>query len=93
MFGTVAGLLGLDGERVGRIYLYLTMRGLVSSAVRLGMAGPLEAQSIQHALAPVAERAVLRALAVVPDDAAQMAPLLDLIQGMHDRLYSRLFQS
>jgi urease accessory protein UreF len=27
------------------------------------------------------------------DDAAQTAPLIDLWQASHDRLYSRLFQS
>jgi urease accessory protein UreF len=30
---------------------------------------------------------------VGPLDIAQTAPLLDLFQSMHDRLYSRLFQS
>jgi urease accessory protein UreF len=27
------------------------------------------------------------------DDLAQTAPVIDLVQGAHDRLYSRLFQS
>jgi urease accessory protein len=31
--------------------------------------------------------------ALGPDALAQPAPLLDLLQGTHDRLYSRLFQS
>ncbi len=31
--------------------------------------------------------------AVAPHDIAQTAPLIDLFQSTHDRLYSRLFQS
>jgi urease accessory protein UreF len=61
--------------------------------VRLGRIGPLEAQAIQRQLAPLldAARAVGRAIAL--GDLAQTAPLADLYLGLHDQLYSRLFQS
>jgi urease accessory protein len=93
VFGVVANALDVDPERAGRLFLFLSLRGLTSAAVRLGVVGPLEAQSIQYRLAADAERYAAEALRTPVEDVAQTAPLLDLAQGGHDRLYSRLFQS
>ena len=73
--------------------MFLAMRGLFSAAVRLGAMGAFEAQALQRTLADSADRAANLALTIEPQDAAQTAPLLDLLQQTHDRLYSRLFQS
>jgi urease accessory protein len=93
VFGVLTCRLGLAALPAARLFLFLHFRGLVSSAVRLGIVGPLEAQSMQHQLAPVAEAAAIHAATLTLDDLAQTAPLLDLWQGAQDRLYSRLFQS
>ncbi len=69
------------------------LRGWVASAVRLGIVGPLEAQSIQHRLGFLGREVAASADAASVDDLAQTAPLFDLWQGAQDRLYSRLFQS
>lgn len=92
-FGVLAHELGFSAGTALRIFLFLQLRGLVSAAVRLGIVGPLEAQSIQRELAPTAESAAQAAEAFTHNDLAQTAPLLDLWQGAQDRLYSRLFQS
>ena len=68
-------------------------RGVSSAAVRLGIIGAYEAQAIQADLAPHIDTIVQRCGALAPHDIAQTAPLLDLFQSTHDRLYSRLFQS
>jgi len=60
--------------------------------VRLGVVGPLQAQELLAGLAGAARR-VLAAADPAPEEAASSAPLLDLLQGHQDRLYSRLFQS
>lgn len=93
IFGLACRELGIELEPAIRLLLFLTLRGLVSAAVRLGIAGPLEGQSLQWRLAPYAEGLIAGALKTPAEDAAHTAPLLDLLQGGHDRLYSRLFQS
>jgi urease accessory protein len=93
VLGVIAAALGLSPEQAGRAAIFLAMRGLLSGAVRMGALGAFEAQALQRSLAESAERAAELALAIDPQYAAQTAPVLDLVQQTHDRLYSRLFQS
>jgi urease accessory protein len=74
-------------------HLYFHLRGLLASAVRLNLVGPMEGQRWQFRWGILAQE-IARACAT-PDAsrAVQTAPLLDLWQGNQPRLYSRLFQS
>jgi urease accessory protein len=92
-FGAAAGMLGLDRRTTARALLFLHLRGLVSSAVRLGLVGPLRAQALQFDLGGRAQRHADRLIDHPVERAAQTAPIADILQGSHDRLYSRLFQS
>ncbi len=92
-FGAVAATLGLDRHTALRLYLFQQIRALVSSAIRLGAIGPLAGQALQATLAQPAHAACARAATLTLDDLATSAPLHDLCQGHHDRLYSRLFAS
>ena len=76
-----------------RAFLFIIVRGVSSAAVRLGLIGAYEAQEVQSVLAADIERTVQRCGALGPAEIAQTAPLIDLCQSTHDRLYSRLFQS
>ena len=93
VFGAVMGALGLDGRATARMFFFQHLRGLLAGAVRLGIVGPMEAQSLQHRLSPRAEEVLARCGGSSVDDIAQTSPLLDIWQGAQDRLYSRLFQS
>jgi urease accessory protein len=93
VFGAVARALDLNRDAVLRLFVFVQVRGWISSAVRLGIVGPLQGQAIQHHLAAHAQAIVDLGSGCSLDDTAQTAPLLDLFQGTHDRLYSRLFQS
>jgi urease accessory protein len=93
VFGAVGRAIGLAEEEVRRLFLFLTVRGALSAAVRLGLVGPLEAQRIQAGAGGVLDRVLDASRALGIDDAHQTAPLLDLHQATQDRLYSRLFQS
>ena len=93
IFGWCTRRLRLDRPAALRLFLHLHLRGLTSSAVRLGIVGPLESQTIQAHLAPRAEEILSGCGDLGMDDIAQTAPLLDIWQGSQDRLYSRLFQS
>lgn len=93
VFGIVARALSLERERAARMFQFWHLRGWLAGAVRLGLVGPLEAQSLQVQLGSFAEDVCRRFNNLRLEDAAQTAPLLDLWQGAQDRLYSRLFQS
>lgn len=78
---------------MARVLLLVTLRGMVSAAVRLGIVGPMEAQSLQYELHPYGEVLAAESALWGVEDAAQTSPVIEVLQGMHDRLYSRLFLS
>ena len=91
LFGALLRSLAVGLEDAQRLLLFGTLRGAVSAAVRLALLGTHEAQALQARLAPTLEEA-LRACAGLREP-QQTAPLADLLQATHDRLYSRLFLS
>jgi urease accessory protein len=91
--GATFRMLGIPVETAQHMMLFGTARGVISAAVRLGIVGSYEAQRLQHACAPVLDEAARQCAALTVADLAQPAPVLDLLQAAHDRLYSRLFQS
>ncbi len=93
LFGVVSRELDVLLDEAQRAWLFIHLRGAISSAVRLGLVGPLAGQALQHRLGPVADDVLKRCAILGSRDVAQTAPLLDLYQGHHDRLYSRLFSS
>ena len=69
-------------------------RGVLSAAVRLGVVGPLRGAAAAVGVAGVSATVLARYRdADVRSTLAQTAPFIDILQGAHDRLYSRLFQS
>jgi urease accessory protein len=92
-FGAAAAVLGAARLDAQRVYLFSSLRSGLSAAVRLGLTGPLESQRIQAGLAPELENALARCAGIDVENAEQTAPVLDILQGAQDRLYSRLFQS
>lgn len=93
VFGAGLRLLEVPLADTVRLFFFNHLRGVLAAAVRLNIAGPMEAQILQRRLAPVAEQVIAQCQSLTVDDLAQTAPLLDLWQGAQDRLYSRLFQS
>jgi urease accessory protein len=88
VFGAATRALAISVDDACAIWIHLALRGLLSAAVRLGALGPLDAQKIQHDLAPRCAE-----IAAAPLELAVTAPIPELTQMLHDRLYSRLFQS
>lgn len=93
VFGFVTRTLGVARDEAFATFLHLGLRGALSAAVRLGVAGPAGAQALHHRLHGVLEAAATRARTLQLADVAQPSPLAELIGATHDRLYSRLFQS
>jgi len=93
VFGMVLRVMQVSPGSCVRLFLFLSLRTLLASAVRLGIVGSMAAQSLQSRLVPDAERVALRCAALRVQDAAQCSALLEILHGAHDRLYSRLFQT
>jgi urease accessory protein len=93
MFGAIFSALAIPLADTQRAFLFTGLRSTGSAAVRLGLIGGYEAQEIQAALAGDIDEVIRRCGELGPQDIAQTAPLVDLFQSTHDRLYSRLFQS
>jgi urease accessory protein len=91
--GAVFEVLGLSLPTAQRMVLYGTARGVLSAAVRLGIVGSFDAQRLQYACGPRVEEIADQCTSLSIGDLAQTAPLVDMLQAGHDRLYSRLFQS
>lgn len=93
VFGACLGALGIERRDALALYLHQTARGVLSAAVRLGRLGPHEAQRRQHELGSVCDEVLEACWERAPGEAAQTAPLLELLAAQQDRLYARLFQS
>jgi urease accessory protein len=93
VFGIMCRLVHIPIGRTASLYLFIALRGWVSAAVRLGIVGPMEGQTIQARLLPTIQSWAEAALEWNCDDAAQTAPVADMLLAGQDRLYSRLFQS
>lgn len=91
--GALCRLLGLSLDEAHDLFLYQSLRGWVSAAVRLGIVGPLEGQTIQLDLGPTLTSVKERCASLRDGDVRQVSPLLDLFSASHDRLYTRLFQT
>lgn len=91
--GAMLNALGVGVEDARRLCLYGTARSVLAAAVRLGIVGSYDAQRLQYDVTPAMLAIADRCAALDERDLAQTAPLLDLLQAAHDRLYSRLFQS
>jgi urease accessory protein len=93
VFGATLHSLEVSHSVSARLFLFMSLRTLLTSAVRLGITGPMAAQLLQRKLAPHAEAVAVDCSNLSVADITNTSPLLDILQGVHDRLYSRLFQT
>ncbi len=91
--GVVFRTIGLPQETARKVVLFSAARGVLSAAVRLGVVGSYGAQQIQHAAETQLDATLERCRGLAAEQICQTAPIIDVLQGAHDRLYSRLFQS
>jgi urease accessory protein len=93
LFGRIFAALDVALIDTQRAFLFISARAVSSAAVRLGIIGSYEAQTMQSGVAAHIDLVIQACGALGPHEIAQTAPLIDLFQSTHDRLYSRLFQS
>ena len=92
-WGLLARAVGLDDVATVDAFLFQHVRGLLSAAVRLNVVGPMQAQCVLAALKVTRQDCIDLARRTTVDTATGTAPTLDLLQSLHERLYSRLFNS
>ncbi|MBI3836615.1 MAG: urease accessory protein UreF [Planctomycetia bacterium] len=93
VFGAVTAALNVTAKSATHLLLYIVLRGLISSAIRLNVVGPFQGQAVQYHFGPFVQRLVERCSQCRLEDVAQTAPMIEILHGTHDRLYSRLFRS
>ncbi len=93
VFGMTFRIAGLKHRHTCRIFMYQFLRDQISAAVRLGQIGPMEAARLQKRHHKTAIRAMTSVAQTDYTRATRCAPQWDIAQGMHEFLYSRLFQS
>lgn len=91
VFGLVMASLSADPRTTADAVLFCQARSVLAASVRLGIIGPLQAQKLQHDATDLAHTLAQTTHTLGLDDAAQTAPLLEIVAGGHDRLYSRMF--
>ncbi|CAG8729941.1 13844_t:CDS:2 [Dentiscutata heterogama] len=92
-FGLVTKCLGISLERTQHLYLFLFARAILSAAVRLNIIGPYYSQRLLTECQVYVEKSLEKTCKLNSKAAVQTSPLLDILQGRHDKLYSRLFNS
>lgn len=80
-------------DELRELAMYGALRSAVSAAVRLGVVGPLRAQRLLLGAADAGRRALTATQDLGSCAACSVAPVVELAQASHDRLYARLFQS
>jgi len=91
--GRITRWLNIPLSDAAPLFIHITVRDLISSAVRLNIIGPLAGQTLWPQLDNEIEQVLKQTEQISIEDIAQTSPLLDILQANHDRLYSRLFQS
>ena len=93
VFGRCLAFLNGDQRETLQLFLFMTLRSLISSAIRLGIVGPIYGHAMQHEFGSLVTDLVDGFADSEATETCQTAPLIELLQATHDRIYSRLFQS
>jgi urease accessory protein len=106
-FAIVCWYLGIECDRTCLMFLFCCVRTIISAAVRLNILGPYSGQTLMlecHDMVKLVweeyddrkKRLNVYDLGILSEygpAAVQTAPILDIIQSCHDKLYTRIFNS
>lgn len=91
--GLCLARLGYPVADARRLHLFCVLRDQMSAAIRLGLIGPTDGHQVQAGCFRFCEELQQSSADRTYIDAARNAPLIDIAQGSHVQLYSRLFQN
>lgn len=95
LWGVAAMSLGLNLEEACYIFLLNHAKAVISAGVRASVMGPYQAQSLLagEPLQKLVKESLEKVWFLQPEDAGQVVPSMDLWNGRHELLYSRIFNS
>lgn len=95
IWGAAAVSLGLNLEEAGYVFLLNHSKAVISAGVRASVMGPYQAQSLLagEPLQKLVKTSLEKVWFVQPEDAGQAVPSMDIWNGRHELLYSRIFNS
>ena len=85
--------LECENADIERLYLFMVLRDQISAAIRLGVIGPMDGNVLQRNLYATCESVRIASGDKRFNDAVKTCPVLELAQGYHDYIYSKLFQN
>ncbi|MEM9215358.1 MAG: urease accessory UreF family protein [Cyanobacteria bacterium P01_F01_bin.150] len=93
IFAVVGQAIGLDEDNTVFAFLHNFLTGLCGAALRLGLIGHINAQTLLKNMAPSLECVARGAIATELDDMWSCTPFLDIAQLTHDALPQKLFST
>ena len=95
LFGCVCAASTIPKETAAYIYLFKHCQAVMSAAVRSSAVGPYQAQAVLASgwLQNRIQTEIATNWDIDPENASQTVPVLELVQTLHGKLYSRIFQS
>lgn len=95
VYGVLCSLAGIGLEETGYLFLLGHVKAVLSAAVRQSLIGPYHMQALLAAESTrgIMDNGLTVAKGIAVEDAGQSIPTLDLYQGRHELLYSRVFNS
>ncbi|XP_053379456.1 uncharacterized protein LOC123527607 [Mercenaria mercenaria] len=93
VFGAICATLNINLQASSAAFLFTTLRTVLASAVRLDKVGPIEAQTIQTELQQEIPTVIERHKHRKSEDACMIYPHIDIVQNIHDTMFSKLFYS
>eukprot|EP00922_Rhytidocystis_sp_ex-Travisia-forbesii_P070310 GHVS01105052.1.p1 GENE.GHVS01105052.1~~GHVS01105052.1.p1 ORF type:complete len:247 (-),score=13.19 GHVS01105052.1:123-863(-) len=93
VFGEVCAARGISLDACLQMYLFGTLRTVLSAAVRQGITGPYEGQRMQSQCQSLIPKLIQEHSLLSPEDAYVSFPLVDIMQSSHDHFFSKMFYS
>ena len=95
LWGVTSCILGIDLRQSAYIFLVSHAKAVLGAAVRASVLGPYQMWNIlaSKGLQRIICKSLDEVWTMLPEDAAQVMPSMDLWAGRHELLYSRIFNS
>jgi len=93
LFGAITSMLGIDARQAQKMFLFMTLRDMVSAAKRLGLIGPYAGVALTTELSPKLEQLFQKYRDRPVSQAHLTFPLGDISQSCHNLLFRKLFVS
>ncbi|KAH0538240.1 hypothetical protein FGG08_005159 [Glutinoglossum americanum] len=95
LWGCVGRAMGLSLPQTAYVFLFNHVKAVLSAGVRASVVGPYQAHGVLASpwVQGSVRDAMERGWNIEVEDAGQVVPVLDLYQGRHELLYSRIFNS